>query len=1428
MAVNRTLTFQPAKVSLSRAATSPARVQPTRRTTRPAPPPPSRGHDVRDVLSNIRSGSSGSGSQLQPRAASSGGGKAPSTLGQMRQLVTGLPHGLVSFGADMFIDTLALPHIALDAAKDQHLRGWDAYIPAISGLVKSGNSTVQDIAHPERFAQASEEGTIVAKIVEDIGNVAIAGSAAARGLGAGARVAPMTVEEAGALRGAYQTAEQAAARTAVESAALPAAEGGSALTDAAKFGGRHVSEWTLPRRGLSRVAAKAGSEGLADTLNRAGNVVRDVSHFGERAGNVPALPYQLAGRGINAVAARAGLEGGISGGLARAAGKVAPRVAGHFAFRASEEGQFLNQTVAQAEQAGTRATRFSLGAADEFAQSGLNEAEGRAVGTSIDLPNLGRDLSPALLTDDVKLQEFLDRSYERVEESERPTVEHMRTHVEYMRHLEDPKYVATPELAAKFAKMDAVREQMLTVAKDRTERAVVSGLHPEQRAPELRGTKVTEYQQGLERPRNLMQRRWEQAENTAVRTERVAAAHEAIYDAKVPPPAGVPADIAAQVEAKTTEIVKATDEYVRLVDEGRVEAVAAGVKLDALLDEARTIKEQAGWVRSPGSVKTNVVGADGKLIREATSPPSPHERAMGRQAVARDRANMARAKATRLKKSVDTYNEKIGEARSELSRTFQNRLHQDVNVPAVTQMRNAIATGGTKLGTLIGDGDALSINGTIGHLGDKYGFTGELIEALDDARAGRFDELMDEVPDEYEHLPDLTPEEVGMITNEIIRELGIKLEPHDAQRLVDSIGRDTLLDDMAARFEGEDLSGRRLNSPHRVADVVNAHTWNMPAEARNRFDAAYERYQTRRAKILRQTYNTYTAAIPARFRSAAQAGQRQIGALLDMAEEHNRKRPHDGDVYIDMAEQTMSTLDQMVKAGFDPEHLIGGRPASTSSAATNARGAGLTQTKQRGERTRRSGLRQLSQEAYARVEAHEAGVWVKNQRNAAIEQKIGTQARDLPEVTEALADWAEAHNGEIMPPETLGKITAEAGWVAIDSAKRINPQTMLVPKQVADHLKGGDFNIPGFGVLRRANQVFKTWVLPFSPKWQVGNVLGNVIQASVHGGISPVELVTTMRRIAKYEGGVRELWRQSGLPEWTRAEVANHGLTIDEYRLARGLEDAPPKTIVGKTARFSYRINEFVDNLTRSAVDLAALGKGQSSDQALQTTIRSLGDYSRMSNFERKVIREVVPFYAWLRHSTIATLRLPIQSPARAAFLLHLSDVYSDPEMSAELLTLIGSKVPIAGGLLNLGTVSPLTNVLELNPVDLGSNISPAIKATAGIVAGWDLNKMKPISRPESTANLDEFGRPETTPPITRLFTDPMQGLGEIGWQLTQNAPTQIRVARDLALGDEARYGGTGYQYQNKTDPNKRLSLRQVLKMLNLPSIDTVPELRSD
>ncbi|MET0578004.1 MAG: hypothetical protein ABW122_05055, partial [Ilumatobacteraceae bacterium] len=502
-------------------------------------------------------------------------------------------------------------------------------------------------------------------------------------------------------------------------------------------------------------------------------------------------------------------------------------------------------------------------------------------------------------------------------------------------------------------------------------------------------------------------------------------------------------------------------------------------------------------------------------------------------------------------------------------------------------------------------------------------------------------------------------------------------------------------------------------------------------------------------------------------------------------------------------------------------HLTGGREATAMSSATARRGSGLGAQSTRGERRRRTGLRPLGLDAYARVESETAMKMITGRRNEIIGQRLGRRVDQIPEVAQVMREWSDAHNGEVMPAVDAAKRVRDAGWVPMEDGAAVGPQTIVVPKAVKDALRPSTFDNSLARAIQRGNQAWKTWVLPFSPKWMVGNVIGNVIQSAVHGGVGPVELARRMVQLTRHEGGVMELWRRSGLPDWTPNEIANHGLTFHEYRILKNGEEVAPRTPIGRVANTSYRLNEFVDNMTRSSVYLSKLMDGVPTEAALQSTLRALGDFSNMSSFERRIVREVFPFYAWMRHSITATLRLPITSPTRAAMVLNLSRMYSDPDMENELLGLLGSKLPLsAASAFDFGSVSPLAEIgaggFPLDPRNLVRSMSPIVKVPTSIGFGLDVNNMTGLSRPPDTASTNAWGQKETTSPLSRLFSDPQHALGEIAYVATSQAPAPIRNLRQIILGDEARYD-TGYAVGDlRQEGYSRLS--HLLRGLNLPA----------
>jgi len=648
----------------------------------------------------------------------------------------------------------------------------------------------------------------------------------------------------------------------------------------------------------------------------------------------------------------------------------------------------------------------------------------------------------------------------------------------------------------------------------------------------------------------------------------------------------------------------------------------------------------------------------------------------------------------------------------------------------------------------------------------------------------------------------------------------------DVDSLTDSAGAEQLLHDMALVLADETEAGLQANAPYRVMALLDATDWNMPADVRNAAQKAIDDYGRKRAKHLTTVMDDYAEAIPAKFRTITQNNRRQVGALLEMAEEANRKNPGSGDKWIRLAEESMTTLAELVEQGIDPTHLIGGREAPRYASRGGSRGGSLAQRKTRAETTRRTGLRPLAADAYARLEAAEAQTVIHNNTSTLIGQEFGKRADELPEVRQAQIEWDQRHPGEVMPTSEINRVVQDAGWSPVENTLG-GGQSLVVPKPIKDQLRTlGDMN-KWWRKLGEGNRMWKSWVLPFSTKWMTGNVIGNVIQASVHAGVSPATLVKRMRQIAKHEGGYRELWLRSGVPDWSPNQIANHGLSHNEWQIMRDTADREFRTKggekVGKAIGLSFKLNEFVDNLTRSAVYMEKIGTGVPPAAALDTTLRAMGDFTRMSPVERNIVREIVPFYAWLRHQTQAYLRLPVTSPTRAAFLMNLSTMYRDPDLSNDLLRVIGSKVPLGGDrFFDIGSVSPLPEGGELPffPTQIGRAITPLIKLPIAAATGMDIGAWDQLSRPAGTIRRGPYGQEEATSPLTRLFSDPVRGLGELGYVAAGQAPAPIRGLRDLALGNEARYQ-TGYAIGDLENENMTWN-RSLLRGLNLPAPYTV------
>ncbi len=499
------------------------------------------------------------------------------------------------------------------------------------------------------------------------------------------------------------------------------------------------------------------------------------------------------------------------------------------------------------------------------------------------------------------------------------------------------------------------------------------------------------------------------------------------------------------------------------------------------------------------------------------------------------------------------------------------------------------------------------------------------------------------------------------------------------------------------------------------------------------------------------------AAAPARLRPVLKTN-REAASLLTQQE--NRLRGEGLEEAAKAvgraADELPVTLARLKESGADFDHFTHIRLDAKPTTAGAAAGALPKIRKGREERVR------TGSSAYDRTVRAQAQAEIDSVKIAVAREAV-EKIRTLPFVRRFESIEAAAKEGYVAwdpasPFEKAGQITSN---------------TTFVPAKLHEQFRSYFVDPAWDKLLKRtydpAIQAFKVTVLPLSPSWQVGNVVGNALMAMVGGGVGPVDFARQLTRTVK-------AYRASGVRGERSFEAVGPrrlytaGPTHEEFSFLRPpdervLGDSTAARAVRAVARpgsavvrKSYALNGFVDDLGRSAVYLSRIEKGASPEAALKSALRAMGDFSRMTPFERRTARRIVPFYAWQRHLTQLAFRLPVEHPLRTAWTLHLADQWGSDESLEDLPEFLAGAVPLPGGRL-LGTrgLNPFSQVggAVLKPSDALNSLSPAIKIPYESYTGINTFTGRPFTRPPGTGRLDELNREmPTAPSVLKRITD--------------------------------------------------------------------------
>lgn len=626
---------------------------------------------------------------------------------------------------------------------------------------------------------------------------------------------------------------------------------------------------------------------------------------------------------------------------------------------------------------------------------------------------------------------------------------------------------------------------------------------------------------------------------------------------------------------------------------------------------------------------------------------------------------------------------------------------------------------------------------------------------------------------------------------------------------------------------------------------------------------------------------------PGKYQPGLMAAERFQAAAMRMGEQLAEQTgdPSMASAFAGIAADAATTMDKMHAKGMYPEYLPGALDRPTRGTPTMAGGQEQIpwSRKAPSAHQKRYGHVPMEVRTVHRALVNDIRVMVEQDAAVKIRDEVAHQGHEL--IDEALQrgelePWLGEHlKGPVASggkpgraPEDFAKQMEEYGYTAWDPEK---------PTAVPDRLAGPDsYYLPTpiykeyqrwwkpanpNGAVRVYDQItrgFKHGVLAMSPTWHVNNVLGNAFMAVVFGGESPAAIYRATRDVLQQmrAGGREARARMPELPtvpggvlsrsgravvnrvgplrrvrEWGRDIAASPPVGPPRLYGAGGAAEisrqfaelTPPRTMFGRGLQLSYRGNEMVDNIGRTMLYQLKRNKGFDAEQSVGLALQAMGDFSNMSRFERDVVRRIVPFYAWMRHITQASVKLAVEHPWRTAWMLNVSNLFNPknqdtgvPEWLRGGLGLGGGwYVPFGGANPLQGNVGSIFTSPKNWPGEGLRSLNPVIKTAAGAV-GINLSQARAVTRPPGTGPLTQYGQPMWS----------WQAPNEIAYMALRQVP-QGRLFTDLVYNPGAnevlpepvlRYDtGQVIRRQRRPIPQTGGRFGGVIRNLNVPFFPT-------
>jgi len=229
---------------------------------------------------------------------------------------------------------------------------------------------------------------------------------------------------------------------------------------------------------------------------------------------------------------------------------------------------------------------------------------------------------------------------------------------------------------------------------------------------------------------------------------------------------------------------------------------------------------------------------------------------------------------------------------------------------------------------------------------------------------------------------------------------------------------------------------------------------------------------------------------------------------------------------------------------------------------------------------------------------------------------------------------------------------------------------VMLPKVIADDLDALRVPPAEMGkvgkAFNRLMQMWRTQATVLRPAHHMVNLSGNVFNAGVGGLVNPLRYWeagtwSKMSPAAKFGNYTKaqadEFMEQTGLGRWNTSNLTSELGDVDNANaLVRKLDldatyggNVPFSAKAANAAKHPVQLAKTVgselENFSKRALFLDRLHKGDTLETAYEHTQKFLFDYGNLTDFEKRYMRNIFPFYTWMRKNVPLQAQMIAERP---------------------------------------------------------------------------------------------------------------------------------------------------------------------------------------